>query len=456
MTLHESTRVSPELWAKLYRAEDGEQQPISIVEREFGLETQRKRHGLELMRPLMDALGAPHLQYPVIHITGSKGKGSTAAIIASILKAAGLRVGLYTSPSLTTFHERIQLNGIPISDQELHTHVQRLLAALERNGLPRPRFFEAATAIAFCYFAEQQVDVAVIEVGIGGRRDATNVVQPGVSVITSIELEHTALLGDTVEQIAAEKGGIIKHPAPVVSGVSEGSARDVLLAIAESQRVPFYELGSHFRLIDRGAGDASQSFDIELGEMFPCRVLRGLRLNLPGAFQRRNAAVAVAAILSAKDMAGRVEEAAIRRGLEEVVWPGRLELRELAGTPVLLDVAHTAASMTCLCDYVRTSFAASRPRVLVLGMLRDKPLDRIIPVLAPEFDLVICAPVKWYRSADPEVLAQACLAAGAPCRTAASVREAVASAVTEAQGGIVVVAGSVFAVGEAKRAFGWL
>lgn len=456
MTLHESTKLSPELWARLYRVDDGEQQPISAVEREFGLETQRKRHGLALMRPLMEALGNPHLRYPVIHVTGSKGKGSTAAIIAAILRAAGLRVGLYTSPALTSFHERIQIDGCPIPDGRLEALVADLLSVLRRANLPNPRFFEAATAIAFEYFAREQVDVAVIEVGIGGKRDATNVVRPSCSVITSIELEHTAILGDTLDAIAREKGGIIKHPAPVVSAVNDASARGVILEIARAEGVPCYEYGKDFWITGScEEGDARQRFDVEFAAPIPIRSLKDLELSLPGRFQQRNAVLAITSLLCSPNLGPSISAEAIRRGLREVVWPGRLERRQLGTSPVLLDVAHTPASVECMVDYVRRQYAAIRPRVLVLGVLRDKPLERMMPLVSAEFDLVVAAPVKWYRSADPEVVSQTCLSAGLPCRIAPSIREAVLQAAAEAGGGLIVVAGSVFAVGEAKRAFGW-
>ncbi len=455
MTLRGSTRLSPGLWARRYRADDGEQQPISVVEREFGLETQRKRHGLDLMRPVVEALGNPHLRYPVIHITGSKGKGSTAAIAASLLKAAGYRVGLYTSPSLTSFNERIQVDAVPVTDEELDRHVRELLQTLDRHGLPRPRFFEAATAVAFVHFARQEVDVAVVEVGVGGRRDATNVVRPAVSVITTVELEHTAILGDSLEHIAAEKAGIVKAPAPVVTGVTADPAREVVLQRAGEQRVKCYELGRHFDAIVRAPGRTEQRFDFVCSADGSFESYRDLRLPLAGTFQCRNAALAIAAVRAVPAFASQLNEAAIRRGLAAARWPGRLELRRRGETDMLLDVAHTPESVSALCEYVGEHFAEKRPHVLILGILRDKALDQIAQILAPEFDLVIAAPVKWYRSAEPEAVQAECLAAGIPCRIAGSIREAVLQGFAEASGGLLVIAGSVFAVGEAKRAFGW-
>src|SRR5437870_1879831 len=176
-----------------YRSDDGEQQPISPVEREFGLESQSRRHGLELIEPLMAALGNPQLSYPTIHVAGSKGKGSTVAMLGSILQAAGYRIGTYTSPSLTHFGERIQVNGRSLADSDAERCLGELRPIVRELG-EQPRFFEAATAVAFLHFARQAVDLAVIEVGIGGGRDATNVVRPEVAVITSIELEHTNIL----------------------------------------------------------------------------------------------------------------------------------------------------------------------------------------------------------------------------------------------------------------------
>ena len=458
VTTRSETRLSPQQWAARYRADDGEQQPISVVERCFGLETQRKRHGLELMRPLLAALGNPQLAYPVVHITGSKGKGSTAAMIAAILQAYGLRVGLYISPSLTHFEERIQVNGAWIEPQATARYVTRLRQSLQSSALPPPKFFEAATAVAFLHFRDSEVDVAVVEVGIGGRRDATNVVHAEVAVLTTIELEHTAILGSSLGAIAKEKAGIIKPGSWVVSGVELAEARQVVLAEARSQGAQLLELEREFDAVQRCCEPTWQRIDVRLeAGWFPCLSLQNVPLRLPGCYQARNAALAVAASQLLLRRIGRLEQRfteAVHRGLGALSWPGRLELCWLQQRPVLLDVAHTPGSMEQLVEYV-TRFFANRRVVVVLGLLRDKPLEAIAAVLSEIASEVCIAPVKWYRTAEPASVAAALESYGVPTTRWPSIRRALQAALERTtERDLIVLTGSVFAVGEAKRAYG--
>ncbi len=458
MLFRHETQLSPQTWAALYRTDDGEQQPISAVERCFGLETQRKRHGLELMRPMLAALGNPHTCYPVIHVTGSKGKGSTAAMVASILQAYGLRVGLYVSPSLTRFEERIQLNGAWIRPERVAEHVANLRRMLQRHALPEPKFFEAATAVAFMEFRDAAVDVAVVEVGLGGRRDATNVVQPDVAVITTIELEHTAILGRSLTSIAAEKAGIIKPNCTVISGVDTAEAELVVAQHAQACQVPLLRLGVDFQVRAEKLQIASQQVSISFDcPELPLRCLPSVQMALPGCCQARNAALAVAAVqafVHRRRYRPDTLEGAIRAGLAQLYWPGRLELCRLGTHPVLLDVAHTPGSIAQLVDHLKRFFSRGHVTV-VLGLLRDKPAAAIARLLAEAADQVIVAPVKWYRSADPGPVAEAFELFGIPATVAPSIRQAVEHAVRYGDpDGLIVVTGSVFAVGEAKRAFG--
>ncbi len=449
-----STLLSAQDWAARHRTDDGEQQPVSPVEREFGLESQSRRHGLELIEPLMARLGNPQLRYPTIHVTGSKGKGSTVAILSAILRAAGLRVGSYTSPSLTQFGERIQVNDRNLRDSEAERCLAELRPALASFAEP-PRFFEAATAVAFLHFAHQAVDVAVIEVGIGGGRDATNVVQPEVAVITSIELEHTHILGDTLGAIATEKAGIIKRGVPTVTAVDEpepfGPIRDRCAALG----APLARMGREFDVSDAVPDRTGQRFDLWLSERLGGARFPALRLALAGEAQPANAAMAVAAARLLAAPLGPVSEAAIRRGLSSTRWPGRLELRE--GRPaVLLDVAHTPASARQLRRYTDRFFPGV-PRTLVIGMLREKNAAALAGELGGAFDSVVVAPVKWFRSMDCAALEQAFRGYGASVAAAPSICRGVELALAATPShGLVVVAGSVFAVGEAKRRFGWV
>jgi dihydrofolate synthase/folylpolyglutamate synthase len=437
----------------LYRCDDGEQQPIGPVEREFGLETQVRRHGLELMRPLMTALGSPHLSYPTVHVAGSKGKGSTVAMLSAILRAAGYRVGSYTSPSLAHFGERIQVHGKTITDAECDRHLAELRRAL-RGIEGQPRFFEAATAIAFRHFAEEAVDVAVIEVGMGGERDATNVVLPEVAVITSIELEHTQILGTTLAAIAREKAGIVKPLVPTVTAVSDPESLGPIEQACAERGAPLWRLERDFELGHVRSHLKDQQFDLCSSAGLGKLRLDAVSLNLAGEAQCSNAALAVVAAGLLSSRLHRVSEAAIRQGLRDVQWPGRLELRE--GRPgVLLDVAHTPDSAAQLRRYL-DRFFANISKTLVIGMLRDKNPDALAAELAPAFDHVVAAPVKWHRSMDPEDVQRAFLAYCDAVELAPSISAGVAQAIrTSPPHGLVVVAGSVFAVGETTRRFGW-
>jgi dihydrofolate synthase/folylpolyglutamate synthase len=449
-----ATCLSPHEWAALYRRDDGEQQPISPVEREFGLEAQARRHGLELMRPLLRALGDPLLSYPTIHVGGSKGKGSTVAILSAMLQAAGYRVGSYVSPSLTHFGERIAVNDQPLSDAEAEQHVAELLRALRRVG-ERPRFFEAATAIAFRHFAQAVVDIAVIEVGLGGLRDATNVIMPEVAIITSIELEHTQILGDTLTQIACEKAGIIKPGVPVLTAVSEPEALEPIEQAAAERGAPLRRLGRHFGVEHSRLELTEQRFDLWLGAEMGARRLDELVLGLAGAAQSSNAALATAAACLLRPRFDRLTDAAIREGLRQARWPGRLELRD-ARPRVLLDVAHTPASAAQLRRHL-DRFFPDAPKTLVIGVLRDKNAAALAEQLGPAFDVVIAAPVKWFRSMEPAALEFAFRTWCNRVQVAPSICAGIELAkLSTPPDGLIVVAGSVFAVGEAKRRFGWL
>lgn len=450
-----STIELPQEWAVAHREDDGEQQPIGAVERAFGVETQSPRHGLELMWPLVEALGHPQRAYATIHITGSKGKGSTAAVLTAVLRAAGYRVGTYTSPSLTHFGERILVDGVPIRDSECEPYISRLLDVAASIDQAPPRFFEAATAIAFAHFAKHEVDVAVIEVGMGGLRDATNVVDPLLSIITSIELEHTQILGDTLAQIAREKAGIVKRGRPVLSAVEDQVSSQPIVEICASQGSTHLQIGRDFGFGNARSARTRQRLDVWLGEELGGGSYRDIDLSLPGEAQLRNASLAVAAARIVSRSLPAVNESAIRRGLASTVWPGRLELRRVH-CDVLLDVAHTPASARHLRRHIDRYFA-NQPRTLVIGVLREKNVDAIAAELAEGFDRVIAAPVKWFRTMDPAVVQQAFRAAGSAVDCCESVCAGIAEALRATPAdGLIVVAGSVFAVGEAKRRFGWV
>jgi dihydrofolate synthase/folylpolyglutamate synthase len=439
----------PKKWSEHHRRDDGEQQPISSVEREFGAESHGKRHGLEVIHSLMQAWGQPQCKYPTIHVAGSKGKGSTVAILTSILRAAGYRVGSYTSPSLTHFGERIQVNGSPISDALAQRYVDEIVELI--GSLPdRPRFFEATTAIAFQHFARECVDVAVIEVGLGGRLDATNVIHPALAIITSIELEHTQVLGDTCAAIAAEKAGIVKTGCPTVTAVVDREPLEVIERICTERGSNLWRLRDHFEIDNIRSGVAHQQFDLHLGSELGGGRMSDLVLGLAGEAQCGNAALAVIAAHLLRDQFNRISEHSIRHGLHNVQWPGRLELTD--GRPaILLDVAHTPASARQLRQHL-DRFFDSVPKTLVIGMLRDKKHGDVAAELAGAFDRVHVAPVKWFRSLEAQQLYDAFRPYHECIELAPTICAALDVAVrTTPSNGLVVVAGSLFAVGEVKR-----
>src|SRR5512143_3207423 len=303
-----------------------------------------QKHGVKLglanTVTLMARLGNPHRAFRSIHVAGTNGKGSTSAFLASVLQAAGCRTGLYTSPHLVSFTERIRVDGAPIPEARVVELAERVREAYSRSagtgrdGAMSPTFFEVTTAVAFCYFAEEGVDIAVVEVGMGGRLDSTNVVTPLVSVITNIDIEHTEYLGGTLEQIAGEKAGIIKPGVPVVTGAMQPEAKGVIEREAAAKGSPVYLLAREFRAVNVVAG-REQVFDYRGLDA----AYRGLHVRMLGRHQVDNASLALAAVECLRDAGVAVDETAVRRGLERALWEGRLE-RVAQGPDIYLDGAH--------------------------------------------------------------------------------------------------------------------
>jgi dihydrofolate synthase/folylpolyglutamate synthase len=401
--------------------------------------------GLENIRSLVDRLNAPHRRYPSIHISGTNGKGSTAAILASILAEAEYRVGLYTSPHLSDFSERIRVNGIPIPEEAV-ARLTRLIA--ETTGPDsKITFFEFTTAMAFLYFAESGVDLAVIETGLGGRFDATNVIEPLVSIVTGVDYDHQQYLGETLAAIAAEKAGIIKPGVPALTAADREEALEVLEAVCRDRGSALYRFGRDFSV----EGDAPESF-----------AYRGMRnrweslsLSLAGRHQLKNAACALAAAELVSDRGIPVTEDSIRRGLRSVRWEGRLEAIRIPGGPLfILDGAHNPAGAAALRDYLVDRISGRGGRlILVLGILKDKNIAGIAAPLVPLAQTVILTRPDYHRSASIEALREAVAPFGAPVVSKGSVREAVAEARSVAgPDDCVCVTGSLFTVGEARAA----
>ena len=299
---------------------------------------------LERISRLLERLGNPHLSVPTVHVAGTKGKGSTAAMITSILSAAGMRVGLYTSPSLHTVTERVRVGTEPIGQEEFASLVERMWPDVEwvgeRGGHGPLMYFEFLTALAFQHFSETNADFQVIEVGLGGRLDATNVVQPAVSVITSISLDHTAVLGDTIPLIAAEKAGIIKSGVPVVVAPQDEAALETVRGIAAERGSPVADVGNALSWRSHHADLDGQTFTV-------CGMRDTYEVSLPliGDYQQENAATAIAAAETLIDGGYTLTKANILDGLRNVRWPGRFQTLRRDGPPVIADGAHNPYSM---------------------------------------------------------------------------------------------------------------
>jgi dihydrofolate synthase/folylpolyglutamate synthase len=373
------------------------------------------KFGLENIRALTEHLGHPERRYRSAQIAGTNGKGSTAAMLASILESAGVRTGLYTSPHLARINERIRVDGREISDHDFAAAVTRIRRAIEEllaagTLAAHPTFFECVTAIAFDEFARAHVDFAVFEVGMGGRLDATNVIEPEVAVITQIAFDHENYLGHSIEQIAGEKAGIIKPGAWVVSAAENPAARAVIHARVEEQRARLVEIDESFhvkQLDARGAlevaGDPRHSARFEIVAKSSGRAIE-ITLPLAGRFQQRNAVTALAAARLLAERGFSIDDAAITRGIAQVRWPGRLE--RLGDRPaVYLDGAHNPAGARELVAFWDAYFSGVRIH-LVYGALRDKPVDEICGLLFPRAATVILTEPRQPRALSASVLAE--------------------------------------------------
>ena len=419
----------------------------ALLKELYGLERFGIKLGLDVVRNLLHRLGDPQDAFPAIHVTGTNGKGSTCAFLASIFRAGGYCVGLYTSPHLVRFNERIRVDGAMISDgdvarlyQEIKPHAAAMAA---RNETDQPTFFEVTTAMAFRYFAERRVDVAVVEVGMGGRLDATNVVNPDACVITRIGLEHTENLGRTVERIAREKSGIIKPGVPVVT-VDQPALR-IIAARAEELKCPLTVVGRDVRVSRAGFDLEGQDLLLEDG------VAVATHIRLLGAFQPENAALAYAASLAVKGK-WRLTKADIAGGLSTVTWPGRLQVVR-RDPVVIVDGAHNASAAAALAESLQELFPAKK-LAFVLGILNDKDLAGIAAALGPLASRVTATRPKTPRAFEPEDLKRA-FGGFAPVGIVPDVKEAVTKALdSAAKHDVVVVAGSIYTIGEALELLG--
>ncbi|PSB11107.1 bifunctional folylpolyglutamate synthase/dihydrofolate synthase [Pleurocapsa sp. CCALA 161] len=348
--------------------------------------------GLERIKKLLADLGNPHHQVPIIHVTGTNGKGSVCAYLSSILTEAGYRVGRYTSPHLVDWTERIQINEQDIANNALVEILQEIQSAIATNT-PSPTQFEVITAAAWVYFARSQVDLAVIEVGLGGRLDATNVKDSSlVSVITSLSREHWQRLGPTLADIAQEKAGIIKANCPVIVGQLPASVKEVFKAKAEELNAPMTTVEPATEVKITGANQITWANYQDLQYPLP----------LLGQFQLSNSAIAIATIKALQQQGWLIPELAIQTGMNKTRWRGRLQWTTWNDHPLLVDGAHNPAAAIALRQYVDT---LNQPVTWVMGMLSTKDHEDIFEALLKPHDELHLVPVPGHSSADPEELA---------------------------------------------------
>jgi dihydrofolate synthase / folylpolyglutamate synthase len=410
-----------------------------------GNEVQMMHLGLHRTLAVMQALGDPHKKYPAVHIAGTNGKGSVAAMSESMLRHSGLVTGLYTSPHLVRVEERIRVNGRPVAAGKFSALATRIRKAetslLEKKVLDRPlTTFEFLTCCAFLHFAKEKVDIAVLEVGLGGKLDATNIIRPLVSVITGIALDHQNYLGRTLAKIAGEKAGIIKEKVPVISGCVTPSPRRVLVAQAKKVQAPLFEIGKD--AVIRNVRDAHGHYSFDLRT--PRREYKTLRLSLGGEHQTRNAALAVLAIEALKSF--RIKNSDIRKGLATTVWPGRLDAYQ-SRRRTLLDGAHNPEGAQLLRDFLLRE--KEKEVHMVFGVVKDKNIRGIGSAVFPVATSIHLTPLVNTRSADPEDVAAMHRRYRSRMKIHDTMHEALYAAWKQCSpAGLVVVTGSLYLVGE--------
>jgi dihydrofolate synthase/folylpolyglutamate synthase len=400
---------------------------------------------LDRMQALMAELGNPQDQYAIVHVAGTKGKGSVSALCASALGVAGYRVGLYTSPHLLDYCERIQINGQPVPHTEFVELVEQVRSAVAK--IPKLTTFEITTALGFLYFAQQKVNAAVFEVGLGGRLDATNVVVPKVSVITSLSYDHTAVLGNTLAQIAGEKAGIIKPGLPVVSAPQKQEALEVLLRIAKERNAPFTLVGRDLTFSPLSHSLDGQSLEL-VDKIRPSTL--NLQMPLLGIHQVENAATAYAAL---RVSGLNISDREIRIGFAQVRWPARFEVARRE-PPVIFDSAHNQDSFARLRQALDDYFP-NMPVYLIFGASEDKNIPGMFLEIKSKVMRLYVTKSTNPRALEPEKIQELAHQAGIPNEVASPIEEALRRALdrSEKDGSIVLSAGSMFVTAEVMAAW---
>ena len=405
----------------------------------FGLQKYGIKFGLSKTTNLLQAFGNPHYHQHYIHIAGTNGKGSVGALLESILLKAGLKVGFYTSPHLVSFTERFRINREAISKDTAASLIREVKGVISHKE--PPTFFEFTTAMTLLYFFRESVDIAIIEAGMGGRLDATNVIDPMVSIITTIGLDHQFFLGDTIGAIAQEKGGIIKKGVDLVTAVNQPPVVKLFESMCKKLNAPFWRVGQHARYRRLPSG--------LLGYYGLHKRCKNLDLGLKGKFQYKNAAVALLAseILNKKGIP--ISDEAIQKGLANPLWPGRLEEVSLHPT-IILDGAHNPSAMRALAQAISHDLDFKR-LVLVMGIMEDKDITNILAEIVPLAHRVIYTRPAYYRAANPQHI----MDRAKKFKKDGEVKVPLSTAIERARmvadaNDLIVITGSLFTVGEAK------
>lgn len=404
----------------------------------LGREYMDMRLGLAPVSELLGRLGDPQNEYPSVVIAGTNGKGSIAAVTSSILSAAGFRCGLFTSPHLVDIRERIQVNGVMISRKDMLNCVE----AVKGRQIRHVTYFEFLTAAAFLHFFEAKVDIAVLEVGLGGRLDATNCVIPAVSVISNVALEHTQFLGDTLEKIAWEKAGIIKQDGVCITAAKQKKVVDVIKTVCRDRNAALFRVGKEIRTFIH----KDKSFSYRgLDSNYP-RLTHGLS----GRHQVDNMACAVAAVEVLRRKGFPIGKAAILKGMQKVEWPGRMEV--IAQSPtIILDVAHNPAGVKVLCDALKEDFSYRR-LIVVFGVFKDKSFKAMIKKLAAVADEFILTDAGTDRALDPYKMLPVAERYGKKTAAVVNPSDALRTAIGKASpDDLICVAGSLYLVGKIKK-----
>ena len=400
--------------------------------------------GLDNVRELLSHLGDPHGKFRSVHVAGTNGKGSVCTFLSSALKEASYKVGMYTSPHVLRYNERMQINGEEISDERVMEYVNKIRPIAERMGedpTKHPTFFEFTTAMGFSYFADENVDIAVVEVGMGGRLDATNVITPEVAVITHLALEHTEHLGKTLERIAKEKAGIIKPGVPVVSAEENPVVRKTC-----------EERGCELTVVEEEYPYERTSFDTSGQRLWVGEPSREFEIPLLGSYQLQNAATAYAVLDVLRKGEHDVPAEAIRRGFANAKWPARLEVVRQKPT-VIIDSSHNPDGMRNLRDALLET-TKNDHITFVVGVMSDKDVSPMLEAIVPVAGRIICTKPDYWRAMDPEEIAREAAKSVDEVEVAPTVPEAIERALSVSGGrGVICVTGSIFIAGEATEYF---